>query len=107
MMYYCYVRTLFSGSQIPQGEGLGPVRREQTNETLFRNYGRLMGRMHALAKTYQVSDPAWRRYDWDAPENNTAERQMPARETLALEKYRMVYTHLRSLPRDADCSALP
>lgn len=80
----------------------GPVRREQINETLFRNYGRLMGRMHALAKTYQVSDPAWRRYDWDAPENNTAERQMPARETLALEKYRMVYTHLRSLPRDAD-----
>ncbi|PKN92332.1 MAG: hypothetical protein CVU44_14425 [Chloroflexi bacterium HGW-Chloroflexi-6] len=80
----------------------GPIRKEQTNETLFRNYGRLLGRMHALAKTYTVIDPAWRRYDWDSAENNTAERQMPAREALALEKYRAVLTHLRSLPRDAD-----
>ncbi len=80
----------------------GPPRRERLNETLFRNYGRLLGRMHALAKSYQLSNPAWRRYDWDSPENNTAERQMPARESLALEKYRSVYTHLRSLPRDAD-----
>lgn len=80
----------------------GEVRRDQFTDRLFRNYGRLLGRMHALAKTYQVSDPAWRRHDWDSPENNTAERQMPAREQVALQKYRQVLAHLRSLPRAPD-----
>ena len=76
------------------------LRRDQINDRLFRNYGRLIGKMHALAKTYQVSDPAWKRYAWDSPENNTAERQMPAKEVIAMEKYRAVLAHLRSLPRD-------
>jgi Ser/Thr protein kinase RdoA (MazF antagonist) len=80
----------------------GEVRREQINERLFRNYGRLLGRMHALAKNYQVSNPAWKRYKWDSPENNTAERQMPAKEELALEKLHQVLAHLHSLPRDRE-----
>ncbi len=80
----------------------GPVRRDQINERLFLNYGRLVGRMHALAKRYRVSNPAWTRYAWDSPVNNTAERQMPAKEHLALEKYRAVLAHLRRLPRDTD-----
>lgn len=80
----------------------GHIRREKVNETFIHNYGRLLGRMHALAKTYQPANPAWRRYDWDAPINNTAENQMPARETVALAKYRQVFEHLRHLPRDPD-----
>jgi Ser/Thr protein kinase RdoA (MazF antagonist) len=78
------------------------IRRDQINDRLFRNYGRLIGRMHALAKTYRVSNPAWKRYAWDSTENNTAERQMPAKEVLAMGKYRSVLAHLRSLPCDAD-----
>jgi len=78
----------------------GSPRREQWDERLIQNYGRLIGRMHALAQSYRVSNPAWRRYDWDSEVNNTAERQMPARESIALEKYRQVLAHLRSLPRD-------
>ena len=76
------------------------LRRDQINDRLFRNYGHLIGKMHALAKTYQVANPAWKRYAWDSTENNTAERQMPAREVIAMEKYRAVLAHLRSLPRD-------
>jgi Ser/Thr protein kinase RdoA (MazF antagonist) len=79
------------------GEG---VRSTQLTDRLFRNYGRLLGKMHALAKTYQVSNPAWRRYAWDSPQNNTAERQLSAKEGLALEKYRQVVAHLSALPRD-------
>ncbi len=78
------------------------VRRDQINDRLFHNYGRLIGRMHALAKTYHVSNPAWQRYAWDSPENNTAERQMPAKEVVALEKYRAVLAHLRTLRRDTE-----
>jgi Ser/Thr protein kinase RdoA (MazF antagonist) len=78
------------------------IRREQVSDRLIRNYGRLLGRMHALAKTYHVANPGWQRYAWDSTENNTAERQMPAREALALETYRAVLAHLRTLPRDLD-----
>jgi Ser/Thr protein kinase RdoA (MazF antagonist) len=78
------------------------VRREQINDCLVGNYGHLIGRMHALAKTYQVSEPDWRRYAWDGPENNTAERQMPTREVLALEKYHAVLAHLQSLSKEPE-----
>lgn len=80
----------------------GIARREQVNDCLFLNYGRLLGRMHALARDYVPSNPAWKRYAWDSPENNTAERQMPPGEKAALEKYREVYARLRRLPRDRD-----
>jgi hypothetical protein len=46
--------------------------------------------MHALANAYVPADPAWKRYAWDDAENNTAERQMPAPEMLAMEKHRLV-----------------
>jgi Ser/Thr protein kinase RdoA (MazF antagonist) len=75
---------------------------DQINERLFKNYGRLLGRMHALAKDYTSPNPAWKRYAWDSPENNTAERQMPVGETLAMQKYHYLMAHLRSLPCDRD-----
>ncbi len=76
--------------------------RDQINERLFLQYGRLLGRMHVLAKTYAPSDPSWKRYAWDDPENNTPDRQLPASEQLVRQKYRDVFDHLRTLPRDPD-----
>jgi Ser/Thr protein kinase RdoA (MazF antagonist) len=78
------------------------IRRSQVNDRFIHNYGRLLGKMHALAKNYQPSRPAWARYAWDSPQNNTAERQMPARESIALAHYRNVLAHLRTLPKDPD-----
>jgi amicoumacin kinase len=76
------------------------IRAEQANERLFRNYGRLLGRMHALAKNYTPTNSAWKRYAWDSPENNTTERQLPAGQASVLQKYHRLMTHLRSLPCD-------
>lgn len=78
------------------------IKKNQINDSYFRNYGRLIGRMHALAKHYQVSNPAWTRYAWDSPQNNTAEMQMPKKESIALAKYHEVLDHLHSLPCDAE-----
>jgi amicoumacin kinase len=74
------------------------VKQSQLNEKFFTAYGRLIGRMHALAKPYQPSNPAWKRYAWDDPINNTVEKHIPAGEHRSLEKYRQVFAHLRSLP---------
>jgi Ser/Thr protein kinase RdoA (MazF antagonist) len=76
--------------------------KEQINDHLFLNYGRLLGRMHSLAKTYVPSNPAWKRYAWDSPENNTPDRQLPAGETVIRQKYQAVFEHLRGLPCDRD-----
>jgi Ser/Thr protein kinase RdoA (MazF antagonist) len=76
--------------------------KEYINERLFLNYGRLLGRMHALAKTYTASNPAWRRYAWDDPQNNTPDRQLPAAEKTIRQKYQAVFDHLRTLPQDRD-----
>ena len=80
----------------------GPVRRDRMNEGFIRNYGKLLGRMHTLAKTYTVSNLKWRRYEWDSPENTIAESQMPKTDTVVLEKYRNILAHLRDLPRSRE-----
>jgi amicoumacin kinase len=80
----------------------GEVRREQINERLFRNYGRLLGRMHALAKNYRVPDPAWRRPEWDAPENLYADAWMPEKYAPLLAKYHRLVERLTGLPRDPE-----
>lgn len=72
--------------------------REHINERLFLQYGRLLGRMHALAKEYTPGNPAWKRYAWDAPENNTPDRQLPAAEEVIRGKYRVLMEHLGRLP---------
>ena len=80
----------------------GIAGKEQINERLFLNYGRLLGRMHALAKTYTPANLAWKRYAWDSPENNTPDRQLPATETLIREKYGRLFAYLQSLPCERD-----
>ena len=80
----------------------GHATREHFNDRLFLNYGRLLGRMHALAKPYALPNPAWRRFDWDHPVNNTPDRQLPPAEALIREKYQAVYEHLQALPRDSE-----
>jgi Ser/Thr protein kinase RdoA (MazF antagonist) len=80
----------------------GIAGREQINDRLFLNYGRLLGRMHALAKTYTPSNPAWKRYAWDGPENNTPDRQLPATEVVIRQKYQAVFDHLCALPCEQD-----
>ncbi|MCJ7433327.1 MAG: phosphotransferase [Anaerolineales bacterium] len=80
----------------------GIAGREQINERLFLNYGRLLGRMHALAKTYVPSNPAWKHYAWDDPENYTTDRQLPETEKDIRQKSQVVFDHLRALPHGPD-----
>ncbi len=78
----------------------GELRPPLINDRFFRAYGRLLGRMHALAKTYVPSNPVWKRYAWDDLINETAENHMPAGDRQALEKYRHNFAHLQTLSCD-------
>jgi len=78
------------------------VTRDQLINRFFRNYGRLLGRMHALAKKYVLPNPAWKRPEWDDPLNLCVEDWLPGSETTILDLYLPLKVHLVSLPRDRD-----
>jgi Ser/Thr protein kinase RdoA (MazF antagonist) len=80
----------------------GEAAKEQLNDTLYLNYGRLLGRMHALAKNYLPSNPAYKRYAWDDPQNNTPDRQLDLKEVRIREIYQSLWRHLKALPREID-----
>ena len=67
--------------------------------TRFENYGRLLGKMHALAVDYQAI-PAWRRPEWDDGSMQFIELYLPASEVLAHQKYQSVLEHIYSLSKD-------
>ncbi len=79
----------------------GVTTRDRLSDTLFCNYGRLLGRMHALAKLYHLPDPAWKRPEWDDPLNMCTEDWLPAQESEALHRYLPLKEHLFNLSKDA------
>jgi amicoumacin kinase len=65
----------------------------------FENYGRLLGRMHALAVDYEAV-PAWKRPEWDDPSMQFVELYLPASEVGARQRYESLLEHIHSLPRE-------
>ena len=56
-----------------------------------------------LAKTYTPSNPAWKRYTWDGPENNTPDRQLPRERNGASARNTDRFSHhLQALPCDPE-----
>lgn len=73
---------------------------------LYRTYGHLLGRIHALSRNYEPADPAWRRPEWDDPVMLEVMRFVPASETEVIEKYRGVLEQIRRLPRGIESYGL-
>lgn len=67
---------------------------------LYKTYGHLLGRIHALSRTYKPSDPAWRRPEWDDPIMLEVTRFVPASEAKVIAKYTEVLENIRDLPKD-------
>lgn len=70
------------------------------HEPLFVPYGRLIGRIHKLSKTYRPRDPAWRRPSWDDPTMQYAHIYLSKAQTAVLSCYRDLMSHLQSLPME-------
>ncbi len=78
------------------------VKKEEFNAELFEKMGRLVGRMNNLAKTYQPSDPRFRRPGWKEELADFARKNLPPDETEANEKYDKVIEQLHTLSTDGD-----
>lgn len=77
----------------------GPVgQKGGWSEALWERYGRLLGRMHHLTKSYQPANPAWRRPEWDDPGNMDLLAWLPDDRAEVIEKGNRVVDYLHTLP---------
>jgi Ser/Thr protein kinase RdoA (MazF antagonist) len=76
------------------------------SDVLYETYGKLIGRMHALSKRYELSNPAWKRPEWDDPVNIDVVQWLPDTDTRAAKQFSRVFEHLEALPKDPDSYGL-
>ncbi len=65
----------------------------------YENYGRLLGKMHALTVDYQPV-PAWRRPEWNDVSLNFIELYLPKTEVRAHQNFLSLLEHIHALPKD-------
>ncbi|MGZ4032825.1 MAG: phosphotransferase enzyme family protein, partial [Tumebacillaceae bacterium] len=79
---------------------------EEWNAELFRKWGRYIGRMHALTKDYQVSNPAYKRQEWDAEDKLNVRKYVPSEQTTVIANVEALIERIRQLPKDRDTYGL-
>ncbi len=76
------------------------------DDVLFENWGRVMGRMHAVTKKYRPSDKAIRRFHWYEDPSLRVEKHIPPSQPKVIEKYNRLKNKLLILPTDMDSYGL-
>jgi Ser/Thr protein kinase RdoA (MazF antagonist) len=100
----CFIATVLERAQGERARAANP---EIWNAELFRNWGRTIGRMHALTKRYTVPDPAIKRPEWHEEELIVnAGRYLPPSEAEALCAIEECVAWLSALPRDGESYGL-
>ncbi len=84
----------------------GPPNKEVLGPGFYKDYGRLLGRMHALTKKYTPKDPVWKRPDWDEPIMLEVLEWLPESESLVEGKYIDLKNYLDRLPKSNDSYGL-
>jgi Ser/Thr protein kinase RdoA (MazF antagonist) len=79
-----------------------PPTKEMWNPGFFIKYGSVLGRMHSLTKNYTPTNPDWYRPQWDGPEMLDIAGWLPESESLVLEKYLQLKSHLDTLPKSGE-----
>ncbi len=71
-------------------------------EPFFVDYGRLLGRIHRLSKTYTLADPAWNRGLWNDAGNLDIREHLEKDDSMVGERYADLMAHLETLPQEPD-----
>lgn len=80
--------------------------KEDWNRKLFANWGQTIGRMHALTKKYEPSDPAFLRPMWHDDVDLDAHKHIPASQGTVLDKFDRLIERLHSFPTEPDSFGL-
>jgi Ser/Thr protein kinase RdoA (MazF antagonist) len=82
------------------------IRSGEWTAELMANHGQLLGSMHALSKQYQPPEKNAYRLHWNDPTMLEVEGVLPDSETVVLEKYHSLMTHLEQLDCDSESYGL-
>ena len=76
------------------------------SDALIENYGRVIGRMHALTTQYQPGDPLGSRPHWYEPAINDVEDVLAEVDPVAAEKWARLLAEIRTLQTPGDAYGL-
>jgi Ser/Thr protein kinase RdoA (MazF antagonist) len=97
----------FLATAFARAAGGPPWENGRSGPALYAQYGRLLGRLHALTQEYTPGNPAWRRPAWDDPDNLIdIAKWLPAADRDMLPLFADVLAHLRALPTPPDAWGL-
>lgn len=83
-----------------------PHRGPDWPDGLLWEYGHQVGQMHSHATTYQPSDPAWKRPDWNDPIHHDVQIFIPERDVKIRQLYRDTVQQISGLPVEKDAYGL-
>ena len=96
----------FTAVSFERASGRHPTEKDWENGLAIK-LGRIVGRMHALAKHFEPNDVRFRRHEWykDYPDG-FAEQYLPPSETRVIDKFNDLLAYLYPLPRDRNSYGL-
>jgi Ser/Thr protein kinase RdoA (MazF antagonist) len=83
-----------------------PPGKDDMGAEFYASYGRLLGKLHALTKTYLPANPQWKRMEWNGPELSEIQALPEASESLIIELYHQIKKYLESLPKSEETYGL-
>lgn len=93
-------RSCFMATAFKKISGMTILDARECTPEIFTQWGRIMGRMHVLAKKYKPRLPSCRRRDWDAEDLVVnAVKYIPGQKTV-LERLSSLMDELDKFPRD-------
>jgi len=75
-------------------------------DSLFENWGKVMGRMHAMTKKYKPSDKTIKRFHWYEDPTLRIEQYVPVSQPKVIEKCGQLKSKLLALPTGTDAYGL-
>jgi len=82
------------------------IRPTDWSDGLFENWGRALGRIHALTKSYRPSSKSLRRFEWHEDDSLQIQKHLPPEQDKVIEKAQALISRLREWPTDADAYGL-
>ena len=95
---------LVTAFQKLHGENI--IKADACTPGMYQKWGRILGRMHALAKHYEPRHASYRREQWFQDDHVRHAAKYVAGQAIILEKHRRLMGHLHALPRDKDSFGL-
>ncbi len=84
----------------------GPAWEQDLPPDFVQHYGQVLGRIHRLTKDYTPTNPAWRRFEWNAPGNLEIAEWLPDSEAAVRQKFAALMPYFDSLPKDRESYGL-